>query len=201
MANAAEVPATGSTSTSQGDPDDRRPRELRVHGVGGSPGPRLLGFDLPTSVEVVGEGVDGSVVIARRDDETIEGYDWGDLTSGSGMQALWVFLLPFTVLNAAGWMHPRDPALGRFVRATIHVLSVMLSATYVFSQAILLVDLVGYQWTRRMFCPNHAAACTTRGILPAQWIGVAGGWLVRGGRGSVAGVRQCRSPVLRVHLL
>ena len=174
-----DVPATGPTPTWQDDPDDRRPRELRVHGVGGSPGPHLLGFDLPTSVKTVGEGVGGSVFIARRDDETIEGYDWGNLTSGSTMQPFWVLLLPFTVLNAAGWMHPQSPGWGRVVRAIVHVLSVLLSATYVFSQALLLVDLMGYQWTRRMFCPNPAASsCAGHPIILQQWLGVAGGLLL-----------------------
>ena len=161
------------------DPDDRRPRELRIHGVGGSPGPRLLGFDLPTSVETVGEGVGGTVVIARRDDTTIEGYDWGDLTSGSGMKPFWVLLMPFTVLNAAGWMHPTGKGLSRLCRATIHVLSVLLSLTYVFSLALLLVDLVGYQWTRRVFCPTPAAdRCSQHGVrvlIVQQRIGVAVG--------------------------
>jgi hypothetical protein len=157
------------------DPDDRRPRELRIHGVGGSPGPRLLGFDLPTSVETVGEGVGGTVVIARRDDVTVEGYDWGDLTSGSGTQPFWVLLLPFTVLNAAGWMHPTRRGLRPLCRAMVHVLSVLLSLTYVFSLALLLVDLVGYQWTRRVFCPNPAARCARQGVIIQQRFGVAVG--------------------------
>ena len=153
------------------DPDDRRPRELRIHGVGGSPGPRLLGFDLPTSVETVGEGVGGTVVVARRDDVTVEGYDWGDLTSGSGTQPFWVLLLPFTVLNAAGWMHPTGRGLRPLCRAMVHVLSVLLSLTYVFSLALLLVDLVGYQWTRRVFCPNPAATCARQGVIIQQRFG------------------------------
>ena len=122
----------------------------------------------------MGEGIGGSVFIARRDDETIEGYDWGNLTSGSGTQPFWVLLLPFTVLNAAGWMHPPGAGLGRFCRVTIHVLSVLLSATYVFSQALLLVDLVGYQWTRRVVCPQPAS-CPPHAIITQQWLGVAGG--------------------------
>ncbi|HWD72020.1 MAG TPA: hypothetical protein VG779_05775 [Actinomycetota bacterium] len=157
------------------DPDDRRPRELRIHGVGGSPGPRLLGFDLPTSVQTVGEGVGGTVVIARRDDVTVEGYDWGDLTSGSGTQPFWVLLMPFTVLNAAGWMHPTSKGLRRLCRATVHALSVLLSLTYVFSLALLLVDLVGYQWTRRVFCPNPAAKCARETVIIQQRFGVAVG--------------------------
>ncbi|HEY2668614.1 MAG TPA: hypothetical protein VGK51_17425, partial [Actinomycetota bacterium] len=151
---------------------------MRIHGVGGSPGPRLLGFDVPTSVETVGEGVGGTVVIARRDDVTVEGYDWGDLTSGSGTQPFWVFLMPFTVLNAAGWMHPTTRGLKPLCRAMVHVLSVLLSLTYVFSLALLLVDLVGYQWTRRVFCPNPAARCAREAVIVQQRLGFAAGMVL-----------------------
>ncbi len=51
--------------------------ELRVYGVGGSPGSRLLGFESLTDVEVVGEGVGGTEVLARRNDLGVEGYNWG----------------------------------------------------------------------------------------------------------------------------
>jgi hypothetical protein len=57
----------------------------------------------------------------------------------------------------------------------VHVLSVLLSLTYVFSLALLLVDLVGYQWTRRVFCPNPAARCAHETVIIQQRFGVAAG--------------------------
>lgn len=134
-----------------------RTQELRVHGVGGSHGPRMLGFDSKHDVVVVGEGVGGTSVLARRNDPSVESYDWGDLTSGTGSKPFWVFLLPFTLINLAGWMHPPEgrasPWLLRRIRDLVHLLSGLLTATYVFTFGIILVDIVGYQWTRRLAEP------------------------------------------------
>jgi hypothetical protein len=85
-------------------------RELRIHGVGGSPGEKLLGVSGPDAAVVVGEGIDTVFLArrgeARRDEPPVEGYDWGGLTSGSVWQPLWVLLLPFTLVNVAGWGQP-----------------------------------------------------------------------------------------------
>lgn len=148
----APVPVTGP----EGVP------ELRVHGVGGSHGPRMLGFESSAEVTVVGEGVGGTRVLTRRRDPSVESYDWGDLTSGSGTRSLWIILLPFTLLNIAGWMHPpvarTSPARVVLVRVLVHVLSVLLTATYVFSFGILLVDLIGWQWFRRLALPTNESS-------------------------------------------
>ena len=135
--------------------------ELRVHGVGGSHGSRMLGYESPTDVVVVGEGVGGTAVLARRSGGGVESYDWGDLTSGSGTRSLWIILLPFTLLNLAGWMHPpvtrtSKPRV-RTIRAVVHVLSILLTATYVFSLAVVAVDVVGWQWSRRYAFPRGSA--------------------------------------------
>ena len=165
-------------SGGQEAPPDRRPRELRVHGVGGSPGARMLGWESPADVAVVGEGAGGTTVWASRHDPTVEGYDWGDLTSGSGTQPFWVLLLPFTVLNLAGWMHPPDeqafPSQVSAIRGLVHVLSVLLTAAYVLTLAVLLVDLGGYQWSRRV----AGATASPASVLLHQRVGVAAGLVV-----------------------
>lgn len=149
-----------------------RTQELRVHGVGGSHGPRMLGFDSKQDIVIVGEGVGGTAVFARRNDPSVESYDWGDLTSGTGSKPFWVFLLPFTLINLAGWMHPpagRAPSwLLQAIRGLVHALSGLLTATYVFTFGIILVDIAGYQWTRRLAEP-------AREIVWQQKAGVAAG--------------------------
>ena len=134
-----------------------RTQELRVHGVGGSPGPRMLGFDSKQDIVIVGEGIGGTAVFARRYDPSVESYDWGDLTSGTGSKPFWVFLLPFTLINLAGWMHPPEdrsaPWLIPSIRGLVHLLSGLLTAMYVFTFGIILVDIAGFQWTRRLAAP------------------------------------------------
>jgi hypothetical protein len=139
-----------------------------VHGVGGSHGPRMLGFDSGHDVVTVGEGIGGTSVLARRNDPTVESYDWGDLTSGTGSKPFWVFLLPFTLINVAGWMHPPEgrasPWLVARTRELVHVLSGLLTATYVLTFGIILVDIAGYQWARRLAPPGDEPAWQQAGV-------------------------------------
>ncbi len=161
--------------------------ELRVHGVGGSHGPRMLGFESAEDVVVVGEGVGGTSVLARRHDRSVESYDWGDLTSGSGTRALWVLLLPFTLINVAGWMHP---PVGRtslrkvkWNRGLVHVLSVLVTAAYVVTLGTIVVDLLGWQWVRHIRLPADPTrygegAAPLPSTLGAQRIGMWVGLVV-----------------------
>jgi hypothetical protein len=124
-------------------------RELRIHGVGGSPGEKLLGLSSPDEAVVVGEGL-GTVFLARRRDPDVEGFDWGGLTSGSVWQPFWVLLLPFTLVNVAGWGHPAFDSIGQrrlgLLRWMVHLAAALLTASWVVWTAIIAVDYVGYQW-------------------------------------------------------
>jgi hypothetical protein len=84
------------------------PIELRIHGVGGSTPEKLLGECHPEDVVEIQHGY-RTGVWARRRDPSVRGYLWGGLTSGAKLQPLWVLLLPFTLVNVAGWMHPPSP--------------------------------------------------------------------------------------------
>lgn len=114
----------------------------------------MLGYESKQDIVVVAEGAGGTSVFARRNDPSVESYDWGDLTSGTGSKPFWVFLLPFTLVNLAGWMHPPEgrapPWLVRRIRELVHLLSGLLTATYVFTFGVILVDIVGFQWARRL---------------------------------------------------
>jgi len=80
--------------------------ELRVHGVGGDAPHRVLGLPYPTDVVAVPSLRGRRAVYAGRDFDGAYAYTWGELTSGSPLFALWTLLLPFTLANVAGWMHP-----------------------------------------------------------------------------------------------
>lgn len=163
-----------------------RAQELRVHGVGGSPGPLLLGVTSGDDTITVAEGI-GTKFIARRSDPCVEGYDWGGLTSGSSLQALWVLLLPFTLLNVAGWMHPSpDRAFKRqiwAIRSIVRLLCLAMTVSFVLWIAVVLVDVVGYQWTRRLseleWMRNREffgwRAVSTGAVQPIQVIGMVVG--------------------------
>ncbi len=83
---------------------DRDGVELRVHGVGGDPPHTVLG--MPHREDAVPEWrtAGNRVAVAhRRGDPNVRVFGWGDLTSRSAWFALWTLLLPFTLMNVAGW--------------------------------------------------------------------------------------------------
>lgn len=124
---------------------DVRPRQLRVHGVGGPQARKMLGLLEETDVMTVAEPsggsegfpTDGATRFARpivQPDPTelcaggsavhpVEVYEWGGLTTGSWRRAGWVAYLPFTLINAAGWAHaasldPSGSEIGHLGAAT-----------------------------------------------------------------------------------
>jgi hypothetical protein len=140
-------------------PDPAGAVELRIHGVGGSTPEALLGEDHAHAVEPVpGAGDRRCGVWARVSEPNTQGFVWGPLTSQSPFQALWIVLFPFTLLNAAGWMHGRvagekDPDDGpdltvTAVRLIVRVLGLTLSALWVLWLAVILVDLLAHQAAR-----------------------------------------------------
>lgn len=151
--------------------------ELRIHGVGGSPGERLLGLANPDQAVVVGEGV-GTAFLSRREQRDIEGYDWGSLTSGSALQPLWLLLLPFTLVNVAGWAHPtwaegKNRRI-RVVRILVHGSAGLLTVLWVLWIGLVAIDYLGYQWAGAKIGRGWGTAL---GVLTT--VGLSGGlWLV-----------------------
>ena len=81
--------------------------ELRVHGVGGTPPSDLL--DDPNPVQVAGDSLAGfyrsaDTRLANGDPCHVEGYSWGGLDSRAASRVFWLLLLPFLLMNLAGWM-------------------------------------------------------------------------------------------------
>jgi hypothetical protein len=128
--------------------------ELRVHGVGGSPPEGLLG--VASAWDCVQEAGDGETFfVSRREDRRVQGYIWGNLTERPLLQPLWLFLLPFTFVNVAGWMHrPLAELRGgwtgwvRLFRGLVLLIGAGLTASYFFWLANLVINRLyqGQTW-------------------------------------------------------
>lgn len=125
-------------------------RELRVHGVSGTPprnmlytDPLVAVFDLPPDVEV-----DKHVRIYELPGDrlavgpNVTAFHWGGLTSGSWLTALWVLLLPFSFANIAGWTARRR---GPWQVTAVRVFGLLLTGVFLNLALIASVD-VYWQW-------------------------------------------------------
>ncbi|MET0865936.1 MAG: hypothetical protein ABWZ98_16515 [Nakamurella sp.] len=156
--------------------------ELRIHGVSGTPAEEML--DCRFVTQVAGDvetrffrraDSDGRP-LSEDPDHVVEGYHWGQLTSGSWTKALWLILVPFGILNAAHFMIPAgqhsfpagtSPGPGKteptghqperptngwkrcrwLSRAALRALGAVLTGILVLVGAEVLVDLLAWQWT------------------------------------------------------
>jgi hypothetical protein len=140
--------------------------ELRVHGVGGSPPEGLLG--VASASDCVQEAGDGETFfVSRRDDRRVQGYIWGALTERPLLQPLWLFLLPFTFVNVAGWMHRplaelRGGWMGwvRLFRGLVLLIGAAFTASYFFWLANLVINRLyqGQTWMHFASSPRIRVA-------------------------------------------
>jgi hypothetical protein len=167
--------------------------ELRVHGVGGPQGPKILGWPSGTDVATVppmeidrGDGdlvlvpSDGGSRFVRpvADTETDrpakEAYEWGGLTSGSFLKSLWIVFLPFTFLNVGGWARQQGGQGDK--RSSLRdvgarFLGYLGTVTYVLWFGYLLLELVAIQWRNRILTvgvtsnDNELAEAAARNVL------------------------------------
>ena len=142
--------------------------ELIVHGVGGAMPSDLLDDHHPTRVS--GDHLAGfyrphtGPVRALGDDFRLspehyprEAFAWGGLTSGDSSRALWFLLLPFALMNMAGWMLPTmSHKAWVVVRGLARMLAALGTVTLVMMSAQLTTDIVAYQ------CGWLNPSCRTR---------------------------------------
>jgi hypothetical protein len=132
-------------------PPERGVTEIRVHGVGGTSAASLLeqtGVRQLTGDEQAGM-FRGTVEPAGR---AVEAYSWGGLTARGRSRAFWVVLLPFSLVNLAGWMvePPREGGTHRTIgirwhEAFVQVVALLTTAAYVTAAAMLAMDTVALQ--------------------------------------------------------
>jgi hypothetical protein len=146
--------------------------EIRVHGVGGEPPsgmtrdpfPVLVGGDEKAGFyrarnPVVGpatedgEDGDGDGPGPRRPLHVREVLAWGGQTSGTFRHAFWVLLLPFSLFNLAGRMHPTHGWRAPWHRAICRVLALSMTLATVGLTTAMVIDLLAVQ------CPAAGEAC------------------------------------------
>jgi hypothetical protein len=147
--------------------------ELRVHGVGGTPPESMLGDQHPR--QVTGDRLAG---MWRGTDEPVDGkphwhreaYSWGGLTSKALVSALWLTLLPFALLNLAGWTavgarQERDWRIG-YQHSLVRIAGLVATWTYVMFGALIAMDFGAWQ------CSRVATSCRVDRVW--EWLGLAG---------------------------
>ncbi len=148
--------------------------ELRIHGVGGTAPEYLL-----RGTPVLVAGTQKSGFYRLKDpvgpaQERLEAYSWGGLTSGGGLleairKSLWVILLPFTLINAAGWMVAAEDPKGKeqWGRKLLRVVAMFATAGFALSLAAISVDLIGLQCGAN---PDCADGQSWLGWLNIEWL-------------------------------
>ncbi|NND03991.1 MAG: hypothetical protein HKN91_14515, partial [Acidimicrobiia bacterium] len=153
--------------------------EIRVHGVGGANPASMLGR---TDIyQVTGDATAGFFRASSPADEdrTVEAYSWGGLTARGRARALWVLLLPFALINLAGWMvEPIPPPvtvgedgkrpsfliraivaiasrLEQTQRFLIHLTALAMTGAYVMWIALMSMNLLAYQCGSREACTTN----------------------------------------------
>ena len=124
--------------------------ELRIHGAGATPISEML--DSSEYVRVAGDDTAGfyrvpeSDRIRDLDDRDprraahnltgpdgepgqVEAYFWGKFSSGGGWRAFWILLLPFALVNVAGWFAPRRSG---FARSLVRLFGLLTSVALVY---------------------------------------------------------------------
>lgn len=153
--------------------------ELRVHGVSGTPAEKML--DRPVLDRVAGDDAAGFFRPRPGYGDprgpggaTLEGYRWGNLTSGAAARALWLLLLPFMLANVAMWLQPKAGRTGlALVRTLCRVFALSITATYVLSAVGVSEDLIAWQ------CAASGNGCAAH----RSWLSfLASGWFSPTGR-------------------
>lgn len=111
------------------------PKELRVHGVSGTPPADLL-YTAPVTYD--GSIDESKVYEANRDTWEVKAYHWGSLTSRSSLTALWILLAPFAMANVAGWVSEKPNAWNR---TWVRLAGLFLTGVFFAQVANLMLDV------------------------------------------------------------
>lgn len=152
----------------------QRVREIRVHGVSGTPPHAMLGVHDYEVEQATGDNITGLYRCRRGssprgvqvpDGVSVSAYSWGALTSGaSGLmgglrRAAWLTLLPFALGNLSYWARPELDERGPARVATavaVRVACLLLTLLLTASMCVIGIDMIASQCFRggTLVCPS-----------------------------------------------
>ncbi|MDT4942259.1 MAG: hypothetical protein QOJ34_2348 [Pseudonocardiales bacterium] len=154
-----------------GEDEAARPAlELRVHGVSGTPPEALL--DRPLVEQIAGDRIAGFFAPRLESEQTdaapqpfaperegaarLVGYSWGGITSGSAGRALWLPLLPFTLINIAPRARPAGAGAAQtwLIWYLCRLLALLMTCLLVLTAAGIGDDLMGWQCAHTNTCQD-----------------------------------------------
>jgi hypothetical protein len=104
--------------------------ELRIHGVSGTPNDVVVGG--PVTVDDRFTADPSTVYRPANGDGRLLAYRWASRTSGTAASAMWLLLVPYMLVNLAGWALP--PATDRRHRLSVAAVRIAgLALTLVFA--------------------------------------------------------------------
>jgi hypothetical protein len=132
-------------------PPDGGTTEIRVHGVGGSSPQELL--EQTGVYQVSGDETAGlyrGTVDLERGTRTVEAYSWGGITARDRNRAFWVLLLPFSMINLAGWMvepaeSHRPSKATRYHELVVLLIGMVTTATFIMWIAFISMNVIAFQ--------------------------------------------------------
>lgn len=156
------------------DPVVPRVREIRVHGVSGTPPYAMLGVHDYEVEQVAGDNITGWYRcregcsprgVEVPSDVSVTAYSWGALTSGaSGLmgglrRAAWLTLLPFALGNLSYWARPELDERGTARVATavaVRVACLLLTLLLTAAMCVIGIDMISWQCFRggTLVCPS-----------------------------------------------
>jgi hypothetical protein len=135
--------------------------ELRVHGVHGTPPSAMLGEQYPRQFA----GDDVARFFRRKEpvltlgkeprSRVVEAFHWGRFTAGSPSRALWLVLIPFSLVNLARYalLLPTDRTkTGRVADAVLRLLGVVLTVMLVSNAAYVGIEILMHQCADSAVC-------------------------------------------------
>lgn len=121
--------------------------ELRIHGVSGTPADQVIG-----GATVPDDRFDSDPATTLRlaeGDGRLLAYRWASQTSGSPSSALWFLLVPYMLLNLAGWaLPPADTNRHRAAVAVVRIAGLFLTLVFGLITANGVIGVGAYQVLR-----------------------------------------------------